>query len=113
MFDLAERWDRSTGRGSTYYVTYDDDEVVNEYPQDDIPEPGGYNLIALMDDGDTLCEWCVRDPFNPVTDRRTDNRATWRGDGWGVVAWVTTGDTEGFTACAHCNRVLVEDTEEE
>lgn len=99
--------------GSAYTIQFASaDLIVNEYPQDEIPEPGGYNLIAVMDDGDVLCEWCVRDPFNPIEDRRKDHHAGGY-TGWGLVGWSTTGDTDSYTVCANCNRVLVEDTETE
>ena len=72
----------------------------NEYPADLIPDIfGGVRLIAIMDDGESLCETCVRDQTNPVH-RGGD------GDGWRIEGWTTTGDLEEPDHCAHCNKTI-------
>lgn len=81
----------------------DDLLTVNPYAAGwlETPDPGNYLLAAVTDDGDTLCERCVRDASNPVYP------ASWRdgaGDGWGVVGWTTSGETDGLEYCAHCGR---------
>lgn len=82
-------------------------DKVNMFPVRDIPGRWGYALIALMDDGGTLCESCLRDPSNPVHDAQTVDR--WH-DGWGVVGFMfmSPGDCEDLIVCNHCGRVLVE-----
>jgi hypothetical protein len=65
---------------------------------------GGYRLIAIMDDGGALCETCVRDESNPV-------HAHGDADGWRVDGWSTTGETDDYTACDHCGKVLVDGDE--
>ncbi len=77
---------------------------------DQVPEPGGYNLIAVMDDGGTLCESCLTDASNPIHDARKLDK--WH-DGWGVIGWMTSGDTDEFTACDHCGNVIVEQWNED
>lgn len=79
---------------------------VNQYPAEMIPDLfGGHVLIAVMDDAGTLCESCVRDPQNPVHSGEAGN------DGWGIIGWSYSGETDDYTTCDHCGRVLVEDYE--
>lgn len=63
---------------------------------------GGVALFAIMDDGGTLCESCVRDETNPV---HPDDGSR---DGWGVVGFDTTGNTDDGVQCDHCSKVLQE-----
>ena len=78
-----------------------------------VPEPYGcVALMALMDDGETLCEQCVRDPSNPVEDRRIDPHGGFY-TGWGVVGFFTSGECEDGETCAHYNRIIVPYNEEE
>lgn len=85
---------------------YDDDAPTNQYPADKVPDCGGYFPIAVTDDGDTMCERCVLDPTNPVHEHSANES---HDDGWGIIGWTYDGECESFTACAHCNTVLVED----
>ena len=73
--------------------------LTNRYLSEWIPEPGGSNLIALMDDGGSLCEACVRNPESPVH-RSGDS------DGWRIEAWTLTADLEQPDACDHCAKIL-------
>lgn len=76
---------------------------TNHYPAALIPDAfGGVALFAVMDDGGTLCESCVRDDSNPV---HTDDDSK---DGWGIIAWDSTGNTDSGVQCDHCGRVLQE-----
>lgn len=68
---------------------------------------GGVSLFAVMDDGGTLCESCVRDESNPVHPDDGSN------DGWGVVGFDTTGNTDSGVVCDHCNRVLQESSDDD
>jgi hypothetical protein len=98
-----------------YTDPYEDD-FVNPFSAGvaEVPEAGSYHVIALMDDGGSLCETCVRDVSNPVHDRRGDKVFHRRfADGWGVVAFYHSGECDSLTICDHCNRVLVEDWEDE
>lgn len=65
---------------------------------------GGYRLFAVMDDGGALCESCVRDHDNPVHDER--DKHTVDSDGWGVVAFATSGEIDEDTWCDHCNAYI-------
>lgn len=79
------------------------------------PDTGSYHPIALMDDGGTLCEHCVSDPKNPVYsvhDVDTANYPDGR-DGWCVVGWFSSGDTDSLAVCDHCGRVIVEDWQDD
>jgi len=86
---------------------------------------GGVSVLALMNDGATLCEQCTRDPNNPVWDaRKVRARATVQrhpstgrfepfnrgsdADGWGVVAFYTTQDSDDLEVCDHCGKVVQE-----
>jgi hypothetical protein len=91
--------------------TAQNDDVVNEYPQAEIPDAMGGHPVALMDDGGTLCSFCVADPFNPVHDTRAIID-TYSGDGWGVVGWFNSAETDDHLACDHCGTVLNEGNEE-
>jgi hypothetical protein len=101
-------WDR-WNHGVWRLETADNDDLQNEYPRDEIPDAMGGSPVALMDDGGTLCEFCVADPFNPVWDGRDKPQHS---DGWEVRAWFNSAETEGFLACDHCNRVLHEGEED-
>jgi len=71
---------------------------------------GGYWLVAVMEDGGTLCEKCVCDPENPVKDWRGDGEAENPWDAqWSVIGFDYSGNYDEFLACDHCNKVLVED----
>lgn len=82
---------------------YGDDAPTNQYPVNDIPDAMGYALIAYTDDGDMLCEVCVRESTNPV---HKSEMGEYTGDGWGVIGWGHSGDTDTCFDCGHCNKVL-------
>lgn len=73
-----------------------------------IPDAGGYDVFAVMDDGDVLCRACVLDPTNPVHDERsTFGSNRWTGsDGWGVIAFDHTGNLDEPEHCAHCAKEI-------
>ncbi len=66
---------------------------------------GGQSLIAVMEDGEDLCERCVTDPTNPVANH-VGRRCSAEGDGWAVVAWEGTASREEDAICAHCSHVI-------
>lgn len=60
--------------------------------------PGGYPVIVVMDDGETLCPECANDPSNPVHEGGL-------ADGWRMEA--TDIHYEGPPeVCAHCNKEI-------
>ena len=72
-----------------------------------IPDVGGYDVFAVMDDGDVLCRSCVLDPTNPVHDLRIIfAQADMNRDGWGVIGFDHTGSLESPEHCAHCNEEI-------
>jgi len=71
--------------------------------------PGGYPVGYLVDDGEYLCADCVNDPSNPVhTEGLADG---WRIEGYAVLEGSEL-DYDGPILCAHCYKVLVQDTDE-
>lgn len=68
---------------------------------------GGVALFAVMDDNGILCEACLRDPANPVHRDRS------RRDGWCVVAFDTTGNSDGEVGCDVCGKVLQDNLDDE
>lgn len=76
------------------------------------PDCQGYHPVAVLLDGELLCEHCVIDPTNPVidgTDERWPLADTAPEDvQWTVISWAT---SETFTddECSHCGRRWVDD----
>lgn len=64
----------------------------------DLPDPGGYALLAVLEDGELLCEACLRNPDNPVHPGDY-------GDGWGVCGFIT-NESADDEQCAHCHKNL-------
>ncbi len=66
--------------------------------------PGGYPIVYVTDDADTMCADCVNDASNPV-------HFTGHGDGWRIDAAAIEEAPEDDVRCAHCNRVIAEGIE--
>lgn len=62
--------------------------------------PGGYSILYLTTDGDTLCSACVNDPENPIhfVDEEEFDDWTIESD---FIHWEGEPDE-----CAHCGREL-------
>lgn len=69
--------------------------------------PGGYEIYGITSDGACLCMNCIRDNYRLILDS-VRNKFN---DGWCVVAFDCAANTDGFTACDHCARVIVDDEE--
>lgn len=69
--------------------------------------PGGYEVLYITSDGDTLCNACVRANLRTILTAQHDPRDT---SGWRIIAVDTTEACESYTTCAQCNRVIVEQT---
>ena len=65
--------------------------------------PGGYELFAVMRDGECLCFDCCRTEYREIA--RADSRSDWR-----VVGMDSTEcsdpETWGDDTCAHCGRTI-------
>lgn len=66
--------------------------------------PGGYPLVLVMSDGETLCPDCVARNFREIA------RATRDGDrsGWAAEGYQVEEAPEADVSCAHCRRVICE-----
>lgn len=73
--------------------------TVNPYAAGTLPMPDArsYHVAAVLDDGETLCERCIRDATNPV---HPDDGSR---DGWGIVGFTHSGEVDTVDHCAHCN----------
>ena len=68
--------------------------------------PGGYPIVAIMDDGEHVCADCLNDATNPL--HFGGENDGWRIEGWEILEG-SAEDYDGAVICAHCNSVIVED----
>lgn len=61
--------------------------------------PGGYAMAYVMDDGEFLCATCVTDQSNPVHEEGEN-------DGWKIVGYTHTDETDEEMTCAHCYKKI-------
>ena len=62
--------------------------------------PGGYERIAITDDGGVVCHKCVKSELRQIA-------RSYKGDGWHVVAAdIVESYNEGTLYCNHCERLL-------
>lgn len=62
--------------------------------------PGGYERLAITDDGGILCHKCLKDEYhNVLHSTKFDYR-----DGWHVVGQATTAELDRPEYCDHCGR---------
>jgi hypothetical protein len=78
------------------YHTSNHSVPTNEDGRPITPDSGGYNVFAVLDDGDVLCHKCVENPSNPVHTDPTFH------DGWCVIGWDHTGNLDEDLYCGHC-----------
>lgn len=70
--------------------------------------PGGYELFAVMSDGECLCHQCCAREARTIYRNGPDRRS-----GWYVEAISTTADCDTEEEfCAHCNRVIYQPEED-
>lgn len=60
--------------------------------------PGGYEIFFVTDDGGTLCSPCVEKEWDGCIADAYPN------DGWNIVGFDHTGNTDEAVTCDHCNR---------
>ena len=69
--------------------------------------PGGYEKVAIMHDGESVCWQCVRDNYRLILTSTRDNDA----DGWEIVGvdiiqeYFDQG-ADGIYYCANCYRPI-------
>ena len=62
--------------------------------------PGGYERIAITDDGGVLCHKCVKSELYQIA-------WSYKGDGWHVVETdITKYYDEELLYCGHCGKLL-------
>lgn len=66
--------------------------------------PGGYEIFGIMSDGACLCMPCIKANYRLVLNSIRSKCD----DGWHVVAFECAANTDNFTACDHCARVIVD-----
>lgn len=74
-------------------------KALREFIRQPYAWPGGYPIVAVMTDGETLCAKCCRENYRQIS---TDTRQQNRRSGWcfeGVQLHLE-GEPE---VCAHCN----------
>lgn len=71
--------------------------------------PGGYEIYGITEDGGILCCDCMRTEYRLISSARRYNSR----DGWQVCALALDCETDTFTACDHCGRVIVDHDESE
>ena len=69
----------------------------------------GYVWAAIMDDGDLMCERCVRANYRAVFRATRD----WLRDGWTFAGLMCEDEAETTDECCHCHKLLWERTDEE
>lgn len=74
-----------------------------------MPDCQGYHPIALVADGELLCEHCVADPTNPVIDGTDDGVPIDdpADEQWTVVSWMNSETLDDSDQCSHCYRTWV------
>jgi alkylhydroperoxidase family enzyme len=83
--------------------------TINPFAAGTSPAPDcqGYHPIAIVADGELLCEHCVMDASNPIIDGtgRLPADGDPADDQWTVVAWTNSGDLDDHgEQCGHCYR---------
>ena len=96
--------------GLTATRTFDLDkpvDVVRIIARDRYAWPGGYELLAVMDDGALVCSGCLHENYREIL---TDTKKGWN-TGWRVVGYTTDDCCEKDNAdyCAHCNKPLFDE----
>lgn len=67
---------------------------------------GGYIFAAVCNDGELLCESCVRSNYRLVL--RATNFPTKAVGDWQVVGLTNSGESEEQENCVHCGKLLWE-----
>jgi len=72
--------------------------------------PGGYEKVAIMNDGALLCWKCVRDNYRQIlTSTRDNDRDGWELAGVDIIQEYWQAGSDEIEYCTHCNRVINQD----
>lgn len=66
---------------------------------------GGYRWAMICDDGDLICESCVRTEYRQIYQASRDSGTA---NGWRCVGIMNSGESETTESCANCNAVIWE-----
>lgn len=83
------------------------DEHVNPFAAGTSTSPDcqGYHPIAVLADGELLCEHCVNDETNPIIDGTGGFETVDPSDAqWTVISWMASDTVVEGEGCAHCGR---------
>ena len=61
--------------------------------------PGGYERIAITDDGGVLCHKCVKSELHQIA-------RSYKGDGWRIVRVDIAENFDDPIYCDHCGKLL-------
>lgn len=75
-------------------------DMVRMIARDRYTFPGGYELIALMDDGGIVCSQCVRNNYKDILHSTKQKSA----EGWQVVGILNSSELDEDAYCDHCNK---------
>ena len=64
--------------------------------------PGGYEKIAITDDGGVLCHKCVKSELRQIA-------TSYTGDGWRIVRVDIAENFDDPIYCDHCGKLLTEE----
>ena len=110
MARTIETYDATHDRTRTYNLS-DNKDIARYIARERYAWPGGYELFGIADDGEVLCQECVRANFIQIL-------TACKGDGWFLVAMDSVASLDCGTLeehekwgtsvdyCAHCNRAL-------
>lgn len=67
--------------------------------------PGGYTIVYIMQDGETMCAACANGE-NGSEARLSDSPDDAPRDGWRIDGYGIRGGAEDAEWCCHCNKEL-------
>lgn len=71
--------------------------------------PGGYELFGVCNDGEAMCCDCMQREYYLIAYSRRHQID----DGWRIVAVDCAAEYDDLVQCVHCNKIIVEDWQEE
>lgn len=85
-------------------------QQIERVARDRFAWPGGYSLVLLMHDGQTLCCACAEDNLGAIL-RDTIGETRDESSGWCASAAAVADDDDDAETCAHCGRDITDGTD--